>query len=109
MLLLTRSELVLQEDAWHGQLQVALLDMDEGEEAEVEEDVDGGHPRHARHQPRVGVGGVAPLRGGAAEAAPHAPRLRPVRSDDLVHSLHQALVRDLDQTCERCLKCGDFV
>ena len=75
---------------------MSLLDGDEGQEAEVEEDVEPQDPGHREDEADVGVGQVTSLRGLPAKTAPHASRLCVIVHDNLVHSLDQPPVPDLD-------------
>ena len=73
-----------------------LLDVDEGQEAEVEEDVEPHHLGHGEDQANVGICLVASLSRLFAKTAPHTSGLGVILHDDLVDGLHQALVLDLD-------------
>ena len=73
-----------------------LLDVGEGQKAEVEEDVEPQHLGHGKDEADVGVGLVTSLSGLSAEAAPHTSGLRVIVHDDRVDSLHQPRVPDLE-------------
>ena len=73
-----------------------LLDIGEGQEAEVEEDVEPQHLGHGEDEADVGVGLVTSLSGLSTEAAPHASGLRVIVHNDAVDSLHQPRVPDLE-------------
>ena len=85
-----------------------LLDVGEGQEAEVEEDVQSQHLGHREDEADVGVGLVTSLSGLLAEAAPHTSGLGVIVHNDLVDGLHQPRVPDLevnvDLSIRKCLE-----
>ena len=83
-----------------------LLDVGEGQEAEVEEDVQPQHLGHREDEADVGVGLVTSLSGLLAEAAPHTSGLGVIVHNDLVDSLHQPRVPDLEVNVDLSIRKG---